>query len=126
MDFLPYINMNWPQLYLRPLPLHSPLPPPTPSHPSRMSQSTSFGFPASYSKLPQALCFTYGNVYVSVVFSHSILTSSSPPVPKSLIFMCVSPFLLCKLDHQYYLSRFLIDALIYDIYLSLSGLLHSV
>ena len=33
------------------------------SHPSRLSQSTGFGFPASYSKLPLAICFTYGNVY---------------------------------------------------------------
>ena len=124
MDFLPYINMNWQQVYLCPLALDSALPPPTPSHPSRMLQSTSFGLPASYSKLPQALCFTYGNVYVSMVFFHSILTSS-PTVSKSLIFMCGSPFLVCKLDHQYYLSRFLIYALIY-ICLSLSGLLYSV
>ena len=31
----------------------TPLPPPSPSHPSRLSQIPSFEFPASYSKLPQ-------------------------------------------------------------------------
>ena len=40
------------------------LPPPSPSHPSRLSQSTSFGFPASYSKFPGAIYFTYDNVHV--------------------------------------------------------------
>ena len=34
------------------------LPPPTTSHPFRSSQSTRFQFPASYSKFPQASCFT--------------------------------------------------------------------
>ena len=40
-----------------------PLSPPSPSHPSRLSQSTGFRFPASYSKLPLAIYFTYGNLY---------------------------------------------------------------
>ena len=49
-----------------------PLSPPSPSHPSRLSQSTGFRFPASYSKLPLAIYFTYGNVYVSMPFSQII------------------------------------------------------
>ena len=32
----------------------------TPSHPSRLSQSTRFELPASYSKFPLAIHFTYG------------------------------------------------------------------
>ena len=40
------------------------LPPPSPSYPSRLSQSTGFGIPVSYSKFPLAISFTYGNVYV--------------------------------------------------------------
>ena len=40
------------------------LPPPSPSHPSRLSQSTDFGIPMSYSKFPLAISFTYGNVSV--------------------------------------------------------------
>ena len=46
------------------IPQHeSSLPPPTPSHPSRLSQSTRFELPASYSKFPPTIYFTYGNVY---------------------------------------------------------------
>ena len=50
------------------------------------------GFPASYIKLPLAICFTYGNVYGSMLFSQVI-----PPSPltesKSLLFRSVSPSL---------------------------------
>ena len=46
--------------------LHAgPLPLPSLPSPSRLSQSTSFGCPASYIKLALAIYFTYGNVYVS-------------------------------------------------------------
>ena len=51
-------------------------PPPTPSHPSRLSQSTRCEFPASFSKFPLLICFTYGNVYVSM-----LLSQISPPSP---------------------------------------------
>ena len=44
-------------------PSGSSLLPPTPSHPSRLSQSTRFELPASYSKFPPTIYFTYGNVY---------------------------------------------------------------
>ena len=41
-----------------------------PSHSSpRLSQSIGFELPASYGKYPLDLCFTYGNVYVSVLLS---------------------------------------------------------
>ena len=43
--------------------LNLPLPP-TPSHSSRLPQSTGFKFPVSHSKFPLAIYFTYGNVYV--------------------------------------------------------------
>ena len=39
------------------------LPPPSPPHPSRLSQSTRFELPVSYIKLPLAIYFMYGNVY---------------------------------------------------------------
>ena len=68
-------------------------PPPSPPHPSRLSQSTGFGFPASYSKLPLAICFTYGNVCVSLLFSQIIPLSFSPTVSKSLFFVSVSSLL---------------------------------
>ena len=38
--FLPYTNVNQPQVCICPLPLEPPSHPPTPSHPSRLSQST--------------------------------------------------------------------------------------
>ena len=46
-----------------------PLPPSSPLSPSKLSQSTGFGCPASCTKLTPVICFTYGNVYVSVLFS---------------------------------------------------------
>ena len=60
-------------------PSWTPLPPSSPPHPSRQLQSTSFGFPASY-KLPLAIYFTYGYIYmcVSMLFSQIIPPSSSP------------------------------------------------
>ena len=45
---------------------------PSPPHPSRLSQSTSFGIPASYSKFPLAGYFAYGDVYVSTLLSQSV------------------------------------------------------
>ena len=41
--------------------------------PSRLSQSTRLELSASYSKFLLAIYFTYGNVYVSMVFSHQFL-----------------------------------------------------
>ena len=66
------------------------LPPLTPHHPSRLSQSTWFALPASYSKFPVAFYFTCGNVYVSMPFAiHPTL--SFPSVHKSVL--SVSPLL---------------------------------
>ena len=80
--------------------------PPTPSHPSRLSQSTRFELPASYSKFPLAIYFTYVNVNVSVSLFLFIPPSPSPTAPTSLFSMSESPLLPCKYVHQYHLSRF--------------------
>ena len=45
------------------------LPLPTPSHPSRLSQSTGFELPASHNKFPLTGCFTYANICFSVSLS---------------------------------------------------------
>ena len=61
------------------------LPPLIPSHPSRMSQSTSFELPKSYSKFPPAIYFTYGKVYVSMLLS----------IHATLFFYYVDKLVLC-------------------------------
>ena len=43
-----------------------PLPPPDPLYPSRFSQSTTCGCPASCLKLTLIICFTYSNVHVGL------------------------------------------------------------
>ena len=67
--FLPYINMNWPQVYMCPPPSWIPLPPPSLLYPSGLSQSTGFGCPDSCIKLTLAIYFTNGNGHVSMLFS---------------------------------------------------------
>ena len=83
------------------------------------------GCPASCIELVLVICFTYGNVRVSMLFSQ--ITPSSPHIEsKSLLFTSVSPLLPCMQDHWFCLSKFHIYVLICSICLSLSDLLHSV
>ena len=61
-----------------PPPSSTPPPPPSPPHPSRLSQSTGFGCPASCIDLALVIYFTYGNVYpniflIDLIFESSIL-----------------------------------------------------
>ena len=63
------------------------IPPPSPFHPSRLSQSTSFGLPVSYSKFPLAIYSTHSNVYVSC---YSLI--ASPLLPSRL---CLNACSLC-------------------------------
>ena len=97
------------------------LPPPSPSHPARLSQSTSFRSPASYSKLSLAIYFTYGNVYVSMLLSQFIPPFSSLTVSTSLFSI---PCLHCWLTSRFISTIFLnsIYVLIYDICFSFSDL----
>ena len=92
MVFLPYINMNQPQVYMYP-PILKPTPPPFPPYSSGLSQSTSFGFPASYIELALVIYFIHGSVYVSVLFSQTIPPLPSPTKSKSLFFTSESPLL---------------------------------
>ena len=102
------------------------IPPPTPLHPSKLSQSIGFDLPAASSKFSLATYFTYGNIYFSMLFSQFIPPSPSLTVSTSLFFMSASPVLLCKYFHLYHLSRFHMNALIYNTCLSLSDLFHYV
>ena len=93
--FLLYIDMNQPWVYMCPPILNTPLPPPSPYHPSGLSQSTHFGYPASCIELTLVIYFTYGNIHVSLIFSQIIPPLPSPAESKSLFFTCVSPLLPC-------------------------------
>ena len=77
-------SMNQPQLYMCPFHSEAPfhLPPP---YPSRLSQSTCFGCPVSYIKLTLVICFTYGSIYVSVLFSQIILPLLLPYIKLTLV-----------------------------------------
>ena len=100
--FLLYINMNqsvWIGHRHTYVPsILNPLPAPSPSHPSRLSQSTGFGCPILYIKLPLVICFAYGNVYVSTLFSKIIPSFPLPTESKSLFFMSASPLLPCAFE----------------------------
>ena len=84
--FLPYINMNQPQVYMCPLP---------PEPPSRLlPHHTPLGcherwaeLSVSHSKFPLLVCFTYGDVYVSIL---SVRPSISFPPTVSVLCVCVS------------------------------------
>ena len=86
---------------------------PFPPHPSGLSQSTDFEDPASCIQLALVICFTYGSIHVSVLFSRII-----PPLPSLL--------LPCILGCCYCLSKFYIYVLIYCIEVSLFLLTSSV
>jgi len=68
---LPYIHMNQPWVYMCP-PSWTPLPAPSPSHPSGSSQCTGPEHPVLCIKPGLVICFTFDNIYVSMLFSQII------------------------------------------------------
>ena len=86
--------MNQPQEHMC-SPSRTPLPPPSPSHLSGLSQCTSFGCPALCIKLALVIYFAYGNMHVSMLFlqiSHPRLLPHRPKV-RSLhpcLFACLA------------------------------------
>ena len=91
---LPYISMNRPQVFMCPPHPEPLLPAPSPPHPSGLSQRTCFWCPPSCIKLALVIYFTYGTVYLSVLFSQII-----PPLPLLLnpkvCSLHLSPLLTC-------------------------------
>ena len=67
-----------------------PLPPPSPSLPSGSSQCTSPEHPVSCTEPGLAICFTYDNIYVSMLFIQIIPPLPSPTESNRLFYTSVS------------------------------------
>ena len=123
---LSYIDMNQPWVYMC-SPSWTPLPPPSPSHPSGSSQCTSPEHPVSSIEPGLVICFTYDNIHVSMLFSQIIPPSPSPTESKRLFYTSVSLLLSCRvivtIFSKFHISKY---ALVYCIGIFLSGLCHSV
>ena len=103
------------------------LPPSSPCHPSRLSQSTGFEFPVSHSKFPLAIYLIYVNVYVSMLLSQ-VIPLLSPPLYPQFCSLCLH--LYCCPASRFISTIFLdfiyIYTLIHDVCFSLPDLLISV
>ena len=121
---LPNIEMNPPQVYLC-SPFWTLLPPPSPYHPSGLSQWTSPKHPVSCIELGLVTCFIHDIIHVSMPFSQ--IFPPSPSLTES-IDCSIHQCLFCCLVHRVIVTIFLnsIYALVYCIGVFLSGLLHSV
>ena len=86
---LPYISMHPPRVYTC-SPSLSPLPPPSPYHPSGSSQCTSLKLPVSCIEPGLATRFLYDIIHVLMPFSQIIPPSLSHRVQKTVLYICVS------------------------------------
>ena len=92
---LPYLNLNQPQLYIC-SPFCTPLPLPSPYHPSGSSQCTSPKHPVSCIKTGLVIHFIYGIIHVLMPFSQI-----TPPSPtESLLFNMLSMLVITILPRS--------------------------
>ena len=96
--------MNQPWVYMC-SPSWTPLLPPSPSHPSGSSQCTSPEHHVSRIEPGLAICFTYNNTQVSMLF-FQIIPPSPPTESKRLFYTSVSLLLSCIEGSHYHLSKF--------------------
>ena len=94
---LPYIDMNPPWVYMC-SPSWTPLPSPSPSFPSELSQCTSPEHPVSCIEPGLAIRFTYDITHVSMPFSQIIPPSPSPTESKRLFYIHLCLF--CGLAYR--------------------------
>ena len=87
-------------------PILNPTPTSLPSHPSALSRCTSFECPVSCIELGLVICFTCGNIHVSMLFSQIIPPSPTPTESKSLFFISVSLLLPREQGRCYHVSKF--------------------
>ena len=73
--------------------------------PLEISQSTGLGSLCYISSFPLTICFTRGNVYVSMLLPQFVPSAPSPAVSTNLFSMSASLFLPCKYVHQHHFSR---------------------
>ena len=106
--------MNPPRVYMC-SPPGTPLPSPSPYHPSGSSQCTSPKHPVSYIEPRLAIRFIYDIIHVSMPFSQIIPPSPSPTESKRLFYTSVSLLLSHIQGYQYHLSKFHIYVLVYYI-----------
>ena len=100
---LPYINMHLPQVYMCSQ-SWTPLPPPSPCHPSGSSQCTSPKLPVSCIEPGLAICFLYDIVHLLMPFSQVILPLPLPQSPRDCsIHLC----LFCCLAYRVVITIFL-------------------
>ena len=83
----------------------SPLPPPSPYHPSGSSQCTSPKYPLSCIEPGLAIRFIYDIIHVSMPFSQIIPPSPSPAESKSLFYTSVSLLLSRIQGYRYHHSK---------------------
>ena len=94
-------------------PSWTPLPPPSPYHPSGSSQCTSPEHPVRCIKPGLAICFTYDIIHVSMPLSQ--ITPPSPTESKRLLYISVSLLRSRIQGYRYHLPKFHIYALVYCI-----------
>ena len=109
---LPNIEMNPPQVYVC-SPSWTLLPPPSPYHPSGLSQCTSPKHPVSCIRPGLATRFIHDSIHVSMPFSQIFPPSPSESI--RLFYTSVSLLLSHIQDYCYHLSKFHIYVLVYCI-----------
>ena len=117
---LPNIEMNPPQVYMC-SPSWTLLPPPSPYHPSGLSQCSSPKHPVSCIEPGLATHFIHDILHVSVLFSQISPPSPSPTESIRLIYTSVSLSKSRTQGYCYHLPKFHIYMVVYCIGISPSG-----